>query len=213
MKREKNYIGSKKYSHTISSPVKKEIVKSWIKQHTSLSFYNYLDLLNSLYNENSHDEISIGGKLLEYLPKLRKQINPEVLDVWLGNVEGWAEVDSLCQSNFTAEEILLKWPIWKKLINKFSTDKNIHKRRASLVLLTGPVRKSTSKELSQLSFENITKLQNEKDILITKAVSWLLRCLIKNHRKETEDYLKKNEDKLPKIAIRETTKKLLTGKK
>lgn len=211
--REKRYIGSTKHSYTISSPVKKQLVKGWIKQHPSLSFSEYLDLLNALYLGTSHDEISLGGKLLEYIPTLRKQLKPEHLDAWLGITEGWAEVDSICQSNFTAEELLANWSAWKKLICQCSMSKNIHKRRASLVLLTGPVRKNTDTKLSALAFEVIAKLQTENDILITKAISWLFRNMIKHHRKEVEMYLKENFNSLPKIAIRETNHKLLTGRK
>lgn len=210
--REKNYIGSEKYSYTIKSSVKRQFIKEWLKHHL-LTFSEYFELLNSLYRGKSHDEISIGGKLLEYLPKLRKQLNPESLNKWLDDTEGWSEVDSLCQSNFTAEEMLSNWTVWKKLMDGLSVSKNIHKRRASLVLLTGPVRKSPDTKLSNLAFENIAKLQEEREILITKAISWLLRDLIKYHRKEVETFLEKNSLKLPKIAVRETVRKLTTGKK
>lgn len=213
IERDKNYIGSKKLSYTIKTPVKKQIVKDWIKKHPELSFAGYIELLNSLYSGESHDERSIAGKLLEFLPKLRKEINPMLLKKWLNNAEGWAEVDSICQSNFTAEEILPDWKTWKKMIADFSTDKNIHKKRASLVLLTGPVRESASPELSSLAFANIERLREEKDKLITKAISWLLRDLIKNYKNEVKNYLDKNKSSLPKIAVREATRKLLTGRK
>ncbi|MBI2314815.1 DNA alkylation repair protein [Candidatus Daviesbacteria bacterium] len=35
--------------------------------------------------------------------------------------------------------------------------------------------------MADLAFENIDKLKAEKDVLITKAISWVLRSLIKNH--------------------------------
>ncbi|KKS65087.1 MAG: hypothetical protein UV33_C0013G0017, partial [Candidatus Daviesbacteria bacterium GW2011_GWA1_42_6] len=99
------------------------------------------------------------------------------------------------------------------LLNKFVKDPDIHKRRASLVLLTKPVSHSDDPRFSDLAFENLDKLKKEKDILITKAVSWLLRDLIKYHRDRVEDYLKANKAILPKIAVREVTNKLQTGKK
>ncbi len=207
------YIGSNKISHALRTKKKIEIAKRFIRNHSQLSFNEYTDLLNSLYNGRSHTEISIASKILRYTPRLRKHIKPELLNDWLENVEGWAEVDSICQSNFRAEEILSRWDKWKKTISKFSTDKNIHKQRASLVLLTYPVGESNDKRLSKLAFTNIDKLKMKKDILITKAVSWLLRSLILNHRKEVKDYLNKNKNTLPKIAIRETSRKLITGKK
>lgn len=211
-KHDSSYIGSTKSAYTISTPESRKLIKNWLKKKT-LTPKEYDELLSSLSRGKSHNEFSAIGKLLEYLPKLRKKLEPKSLDIWLSNAEGWAEVDTICQGNFTADEILSKWPDWKKLIKSFSNSKNVHKRRASLVLLTSPVRHSTDKRLSELAFENIDKLKNEKDILITKAISWLLRDLIKNHKNEVEEYLKLSPDSLPKIAVRETINKLASGRK
>lgn len=151
--------------------------------------------------------------LFGYLGKLRKQVKPKDIDRWLNNLKGWAQVDSLCQSNFTAKDLLDNWNNWKRFLIKLSKDKNINKRRASLVFLTKPVRDSNDRRLAKLALKNINKLKAEKEILITKAISWLLRDMIKNHRKKVESYLKENSKTLPKIAVRETKKKLLTGRK
>lgn len=208
----KKYMGTSKVFYSLRSEVKNRIVKDWIRNHKDISLIEYQKFLNSLYNGKSHEEFSFAGRLLEYLPKFRAQLDPECLNKWLDNAEGWGEVDSMCQSNFSAKEMLANWRKWEKLLTKFAKDKNIHKRRASLVLLTKAVRESDDKRLSDLAFANISKLKKEKEILITKAVSWLLRSLIKNHKIEVQKYLKENTD-LPKIAIRETRAVLLTGKK
>lgn len=211
--REKSYDGTTKLSYSIKTSIKEQITKDWLKKHSNPSFSKYLGLLNSLYQGKSHDEIAVAGKLLKLTPKLRGKIEPNSLNKWLDFVEGWAEVDSLCQSNFTAEEILERWREWQSLIISLSEDSNVHKRRASLVLLTKPVRDSTDSKLANLAFAIVDRLKGEKDILITKAVSWLLRDLIKNNRRLVKSYLEKNLDTLPKVAIRETRNKLLTGKK
>jgi 3-methyladenine DNA glycosylase AlkD len=109
--------------------------------------------------------------------------------------------------------LLGDWTTWKKLIKSFVKDKNISKRRASLVLLTKSLRQSDDIKLSKLAFENIEKLKHEKEILITKAISWLLRSLVKFHSKQLSIYLKENRDTLPKIAYREAYCKLTTGRK
>ena len=157
--------------------------------------------------------MDIAARLLGVAPKLRAKINPQKLNYWLNFTHGWAEGDVLCQSNFTPEEILSDWKTWEKLLIKFSKDKNVQKRRASVVLLTKSVRNSSDKRFSNLAFKNTDLLKEEKDILITKAVSWILRALIKNHKEEVADYLDKNKNVLPKIAVREVTNKLTTGKK
>lgn len=82
-----------------------------------------------------------------------------------------------------------------------------------MVLLVKSVRESKDEKLANLSFEMIANLKTEKDKLITKAISWLLREMIKNYRQRIENYLEENKNSLPSIAIRETTNKLKTGKK
>jgi 3-methyladenine DNA glycosylase AlkD len=210
---EQNYIGSTKICYGISVPTKQRIVKNWIRNHPDLTFSEYLQLLNSLSSGKSHDEFGLLGKLLKFLPKYRRKLNPSLLRKWLERAEGWAEVDSICQSNFSAQEILSNWKRWKSVIRDLSLDKNVHKRRASLVLLTGPVRESSDSRLSQLAFEVIERLKREKEILVTKAISWLLRSLTKHHRQKVKAYLAQNQNILPKLAVRETSSKLLTGRK
>lgn len=211
--RDKNYIGTKKFCYNIKTSIKRQIVKNWIKKRPKLSVLELTKLLDSLFNGKSHDEISLGGKLLESLPQLRNKLSPILLDKWLNKLEGWAEVDSICQSNFTAEEILSDWNTWERVIVSLSKSNNPHKKRASLVLLTRPVKESRNPKLSKLAFKIIESLKKENNILVTKAISWLLRDLIKNHKGEIEKYLKENENSLPRIAVREASNKLRTGRK
>jgi 3-methyladenine DNA glycosylase AlkD len=212
-KHDSNYAGSRKFSYPISIPASRKLIKDWLKSQPPFTPAQYRRLLDSLSRGKSHSEFSAIGKLLEYCPKLRQTLDTEALDFWLDKAEGWAEVDSICQGNFTAEEILSRWPVWRKLIQNFAADKNVHKRRASLVLLTGPVRRNADSRLSKLAFENINNLKSEKHILITKAISWLLRELIANHRSKVTAYIKQNKNSFPKIAVRETQNKLLSGRK
>jgi 3-methyladenine DNA glycosylase AlkD len=74
------------------------------------------------------------------------------------------------------------------------------------------LRKGYAPELAAVAFENIHHLKHEKEVLITKAISWVLRSMVKHHRKELEKFLKE-ETELPAIAIRETQKVLKTGRK
>lgn len=205
------YMGTNKPGYHLTSAQHHQIVKDILK--TNLAPDQYFDLITSLYALNSSTtEVLLAGTFLNhyrrYLP-----FDPILLDSWLNHTHGWCEVDTLCQSNFTADELLNNWGVWQKLLVKFSFDQNVHKRRASLVLLVKSVRQLSDPRLSQLAFLNIDRLKSEKDILITKAVSWLLRSLISHHKDEVSIFLEKNSTILPKIAIREVRSKLATGKK
>jgi 3-methyladenine DNA glycosylase AlkD len=206
------YVGTNKPSYHLNTHDTRLIAKNFVRSH-EFNLEDFTDLLNSLYKGKTYDEVTIAAKIIEFSPEFKAQFDLNHLYDWLGFVCGWAETDTLCQMAFSDTDLFLRWPEWKKLLQKLNSDSNIHRRRASLVLLTKPVRLSDDKRILELALKNTDNLKNEKDILITKAVSWILRSLTKNHPEAVANYLEKNRDSLPKIAIRETTTKLLTGKK
>lgn len=209
-----NYGGHNEISYPVSNPQIREIIKTWLKENTNITFEEYIDLLNSIYTQSSSStEKYLGGYLLGHMPKFKKNIDPKLLDTWLENLTGWAQIDSLCQSCFDSNDLLTNWHTWNKLLKDLNNSKNISKKRASLVLLTNAVRKSGDARLVALALNNIDNLKHEKDILITKAISWLLRSMVKLHKDTVKNYVQQNIDTLPKLAIRETKRKLETGRK
>lgn len=207
------YLGSNHLYYSLSSPLRRQLAKDWARQYKNITAVEFLSVLDDLFKGKSYEEKTIAPRLLEYLPKQRFLIEPAKIDLWLDDLQGWAEVDSLCQGIFSDKELLGNWKKWELLLKKLNESDEVSKRRASLVLLTGPLSHSDDPRMADLAFANINNLKEEKDILITKAISWLLRSLIKNHRSRVEEYLRKNQDTLPKIAVREVRRKLLTGRK
>jgi 3-methyladenine DNA glycosylase AlkD len=207
------YMGTSKAYLSVRAADVGELSREWVRCHPTLTLDEFSQLLIRLSISSIHNEYAFVGVLLGRYPKLRKAMHPSLLDAWLDRAEGWAEVDTICQSNFPAEEMIAKWDIWEPLLTAFNRDPNVHKRRASLVLLNRALRESPDPRFSELSFANIGRLEQERDILITKAVSWILRDLVKFHREEVETYLSEQADRLPKIAIRETRNKLDSGRK
>ncbi len=207
------YLGTDKIFHGFNTAQIKGLAKSFIKEN-DMDEIKTIDLLNSLYqNGTTYTEMAVAGVILGLSKSLLKNFKPNYLDLWLNYTHGWAENDVLCQSNFTSEIFLSNWSEWKNILKQFNQSSNINKRRASLVLLTKSLRQSDDKRLSELAFENIENLKSEKEILITKAVSWLLRSLVKFHKDEVAKYLKENKENLPKIAYREALAKVETGRK
>jgi len=209
----KTYCGTDDPCYDLSNPQMRKIAKQWIKTNRQLEQQRFVAMLDSLYRGKTDTEKRIAGMLLEYLPKLRKKINPLKLNQWLNSLQGWAQIDSLCQSSFTAQELLKDWAKWKKLLVRLNKENNLNKKRASLVLLVKSVRGSENKKLRNFAFQQIERLKEEDHKLITKAISWLLREMIKKHRFQVIKYLKENKDSLPAVAVRETKRKLETGRK
>ncbi len=208
-----NYLSSGHKYLSIRNPRKKMIAHYFKNRYKSLSHGDFIYLLDQLYDGQFYEEKTITGEILRCFSNYRHEISLLKLDEWLGKLNGWAEIDSTCQGIFTADEILSRWSEWECFLLRLANDENINKRRASLVLLTSPVGHSSDLRLVKLSLMNIDSLKAEKNILISKAISWLLRSLIRYNRAMLVDYLQINENNLPAIAIRETKNKLTSGKK
>ncbi|NOT74382.1 MAG: DNA alkylation repair protein [Cyclobacteriaceae bacterium] len=208
-----SYLGNSHPRYPINAPTLRKISKDWMKAHRDLSTENFQKLLLSLVKGKSSTEKVMVGALLDDSTLEQRRFNPEVFDQFLDHLEGWAEVDSVCTGAYTKTEIPRDWKHWKKLLTQFSKSKNIQKRRASLVFLCSPIRIEKNAELLRIALKNIDKLKAEKEILITKAISWLLRSAVTKHSEEIREYLLFNKETLPKIAVRETIAKLETGRK
>ncbi len=208
-----SYLGNSHPRYPINAPTLRIIAKEWTKDHRQLSSKEFEKLLSSLIQGVSSTEKIMAGILLDASNKEQRKFDPKVFDSWLNHLEGWAEVDSVCTGQYTVTEIPVNFRTWKKILDNFSKSKNINKRRASMVLLCSPVRKVHDTELAATAFQIINWLKKEKPILITKAISWLLRSMVKLYKPEVEQFVSENEESLPKIAVRETKVVLLTGKK
>lgn len=194
-------------------PQLRKAALTWAKNNKDISPRRLEQIVTSLIHESDGLKKCMGGILLGYMPAQRSGLSPFLYEEWLEHSEGWGAVDAICYGHFTAAEMLDNFVVWKTLIKKLAKSPNANKRRAALVLLTKPVKESGDKQLSALAFAVIGTLKEEKVILITKAISWLLRNLTKRHAPEVREYLAARQDSLPKIAVRETRNKLNYGKK
>lgn len=194
-------------------PVRREIAKNWLARNKTMPATDFLAVVRSLFEGESHEEKTLAALLLGYHPSARRHVGPQDVDGWLEHLNGWAEIDTLCQNVFSADELLTSWPAWESLIRRLANAPDRGRRRAALVLLTRPVHMSDDTRLRDLAIDTIDLLRAERDPLITKAVSWLLRSMVTHHRDTTASYLQANEAALPTVAVRETRTKLTTGTK
>ena len=207
------YLGTRNKLYSLTNATEKQIAKDFLNRHKDITGAQFLDLVNALYAGDSFNERTFGTKLLAYKKKFKPLFTPARIYGWLGKLFGWCEVDSLCQSTFTADDLLAGWASWGKTLDKLSRDKSISRRRASLVLLCKSVRGSSDIRLADMAFANLDRLKGEKDLLISKAVSWLSRDLIRHHRARVSDFISANRDILPKFVVSEVQNKLTFGRK
>lgn len=208
-----SYLGNNHPRYPITIPCLRVIAKDWMRAHRHLDPCALADLLTSLIEGESSTEKMMAGIMMGYATHPQRQFDPIIFDRWLNQLEGWAEVDAVCTGDFTITQLPSDWPRWKRLLNRLSKDPNINKRRASLVLFCSPVSRIKDDRLAEMAFKNLERLKSEKDVLITKAISWLLRSMIRHYRESVSAYISQNQETLPRIAVRETLTKLKTGRK
>lgn len=206
-----NYLGNSHPRYAINNPTLRSIARDFMRSHAHLSSEEFGQVLTSLVGGKSGTEKMMAGFLLDYSRLDQRKFKPKLFDAWLNELEGWAEIDTLCTGRYSRSEIPTQWQAWEPLLKKLSKSKDIGKRRASLVLLCAPVRYTQASGLADQAFENILRLAGERDVLITKAISWLLRSMIKLYRKEVISFVNEHAAALPAIAVRETRAKLSTG--
>ena len=204
------YSGSPRKQYGIRAPEMRRYVKDWIKAHPDLGYREWTDMLDALYGGDSLDERIVAGIFFSQCHEFRRRLPFKHFEFWSNHLEGWAVVDSTCQSSFRPKDLFLQWDEWQAFLQMLVLDNNINKRRASIVILVKPLRDSDDTRLLELALKNVLKLAPEKDRLITKAVSWVLRAATKHHRVAIAEFLDENEGILPAIALRETRKKLET---
>ena len=207
------YLGNDHPRYAITNPALRVIAKHWIRAHRDLDADQFVGLTDSLIKGESYTEKLMAGILLGYSSKSQRKFDPAIFDDWLQHLEGWAEVDSVCTGDYINAQLPSDWSRWKKLINKFSKDKNINKQRASLVLFCSPLSHVKDDAIAAVALQTVTRLKHEKDVMITKAISWVLRSMIRHYREMVSVFLNENAETLPRIAVRETLVKLKTGKK
>jgi 3-methyladenine DNA glycosylase AlkD len=208
-----SYGGSGRPFLNVSGPDRRRVIKAWLARHRTTPEAELLALADSLFEGETHEERTLGALMLQASPRARRAATPARVDGWLGQLNGWAEIDTLSASVFGPTDLGADWPAWRDLIERLGRDANINKRRAALVLLVTPTRASDDVRFRDLGFATVERLKGEREILITKAVSWLLRAMSPRHASEVEAYLDAHSAQLPAVAVRETRAKLRTGRK
>lgn len=205
--------GSPRLWYRIRVPHLRELLKAWKQERgTDISFEEWWEVVDDFYHRPSIDARCFAGMLIAAFPTFRRELPLEQLECWLGELAGWKEVDNTCQSSFTAADLLAEWPAWQSFLRRLAVDENINKRRASLVLLVKPNR-TGHPQIFKFAIEQVEQLKIERDPFITKAVSWVLRTAVKHHGVAVETYVDAHQASLPAIAVRETRRKIRTGKK
>lgn len=191
-------------------PILRKIAKNWLKKNKDVSDKDFLDLLQTLWKQPIYELRSLTQELLMANKKFLKQFDWKVGESWLNDVNNWAHCDVL------STQILGFLVLWDKShlksLKSYLKKPGKWHRRAAIVSLIQLIRK---KEISPGEvLKMIDQIKKDQDPMIQKAISWVLREMIRaGYKKEVEKYLHQNQTKFATYVVREVTNKLKTGLK
>ena len=209
----RHYLGTPRAVLGVRTGDLRNLATATVKGHEDFSDAQWLTLLDLLYAGDCFEQRSLAGIVLGALHPLRHRLDLAHLRRWLAMQAGWAEVDTTCQSSWTDQEVLARWAVWDPFLDELSQADLISLRRASLVLLVTPLRHNADPRLTARALDNVQRLQHERDRMITKAVSWVLRSMVAEQPTTVYAYLEANAGTLQATVVREVRKKLETGRK
>jgi 3-methyladenine DNA glycosylase AlkD len=139
---------------------------------------------------------------IELVARYRRDFAPAHLGVWkcwlvANHSANWATTDSICCS--LIGPLLVEHPELGARMRVWARDRNMWVRRAAAVGLIPSVRQGLARDLG---YEVASRLHEDEEDLIQKAVGWLLREAGKIDQLRLERYLRANGPRIPRTTLR-----------
>ena len=191
-------------------PILRKIAKDWLKKNKDVSDTEFLNLIQALWKQPIFELRSLAQELLMAHKKFLKQFDWKTGETWLEDVNNWVHCDVL------SSQILAFLVLWDKShlkeLKSYLKKQGKWHRRSAIVSLLQLIRKKQIEAKEVL--EMIDQIKSDKDPMIQKAISWVLREMIRaGYKKEVEKYLNQNKSIFATYVVREVTNKLKTGLK
>ena len=193
-------------------PHLREIARAWQRAHDDVAREDLMALVEALWDGESREERLLVVYLLERYKRWIPDLTWAHFDRWRRGLDNWEVTDGLAQ--WVLGRWLLADPdtrlahLWDLI-----ADEDMWSRRMALVASTWLNRGREDLSFPDLTLGLIDRVKEEKDAMITKAVSWALRGMSKKHPHRVAAYLEENRDVLAGHVVREVNNKLHTGLK
>ena len=187
----------------VSAEGTKKVAK---KYQDSLSLEELKKILSGRIHEGKVCALRVLVLQYEKLKKIKKE--KKVVDFYLKNsalINNWDLVDlsapKILGDYFFSRE--------KKILFQLAKKKNLFQRRIAMVSTAEFIRRNDFVPTLRLA----EILLSDKEDLIAKAVGWMLREVGKRDKKTLGNFLRKNKNKLPRVALRYAIEKFSPAEK
>ena len=186
------------------------MARAWHRANRGVEPNLTLSLIDSLWHGESRDERVLGLEILHLHPKIVRDLGRDRFERWRLDIDNWGVCD------FLATRILGSWAeaapeARLAYLEDLIGDPHLFSRRLGLVSSVHLNRAGSTYGVWTL--RQIDRLLDERDPMITKAVSWALRQMIKHQAAEVRAYVESRGERLAALPRREVRNKLKTGRK
>jgi 3-methyladenine DNA glycosylase AlkD len=196
--------------HGIRTPDNRRLAREWRRAHRDVDPAVVLSLVEVLWSSESRDERALGLEILNLHPDLVRDLEVARFDRWRLDIDNWGVCD------FVGTRILGPWVEAEpedrlRYLEQLVGDPHLYSRRlglvASVYLNTGGT------EYGEWTLSQVDRLIDERDPMITKAISWSLRQMTRHQASIVEAYVDSRTDRMAALPRREVQNKLRTGRK
>ncbi len=196
--------------HGVRTPDSRRLARAWQRANREVEPDLKLSLVESLWNGESRDERALGLEILYLHPEIVRDLGQDRFDRWRLDIDNWGVCD------FLATRILGPWAEADPkdrlaYLEDLVGDPGLFSRRLGLVSSVHLNRDGST--YGGWTLSQVDRLIDERDPMITKAVSWALRQMIKHQAAEVEAYVESRCDRMAALPRREVRNKLKTGRK
>ena len=196
--------------HGARVPDLRRLAKRWRRGHREAAPDEILALVESLWDGESRDERALGLEILFLYPLIVADLKRRHFDRWRADIDNWGVCD------FLATRILGSWAAASpekrlRYLEELVGDPEVWSRRLGLV---ASVRLNhDSDAYGEWTLAQVDCVLDERDPMITKAVSWVLRTMTKFDTEAIRSYVESRADRMAAQPRREVRNKLHTGRK
>ena len=192
-------------------PQLRRIARDWYRAHRELQPCDLEKLVEILWSGESREEQTLTVLLLEHYEHCIPDLTRAHFDRWRRGLESWEATDGLGW-------VLALWlsgdPDTRLgYLSDLIGDVDVWSRRMALVATVRINRGQLGPTIPCLTLQLIDRAVSERHPMITKAVSWALRELVRRHRDQVTRYVESNRQVLARHIVREVSNKLRTGLK
>lgn len=179
----------------------------WVGEHAEATPAEVIALCNALWRTTVREEILLACMILGRDDEARAMLTPKDFARWVPFLDNWETTDQfgmLVVSPWVATAPEKRF----KELERLAADASPWGRRLALVGTRSLARSDSAARYWPRVGKLILKLAPEREAAMPKAVSWVLRENLRHCPAQVAEFIEKEQQRLPAVAVRETRNKL-----